>query len=96
LRSVQGLETERLAKLELERDERKKLYMLLREENERLKRGRLGQKAERLPKNDAQPSLAVLGMMLGNEEPEAEPEPDTTEHEIPAHTRHKPKRKGTG
>ena len=29
----------------------------LREENERLKRGLLGQKAERLPKNDAQLSL---------------------------------------
>ena len=36
-----------------ERDEYKKLYALLREENERLKRGLIGQKAERLPRNDA-------------------------------------------
>ncbi|HET7133579.1 MAG TPA: hypothetical protein VFJ95_15100, partial [Gammaproteobacteria bacterium] len=51
-----------------ERDEFKKLYLLLREENERLKRGLIGQKAERLPRNDAQLSLAVLGLMLGTGE----------------------------
>lgn len=93
MRSVQGLETERLIKLERERDEYKKLYELLREENERLKRGLLGQKAERLPKNDAQLSLAVLGMMLGNGEETADSEDETSEQEIPAHTRRTPKRK---
>ena len=41
------------ARLEQERDEYKKLVHLLQEQNEKLKRGLLGQKAERLPKNDA-------------------------------------------
>jgi hypothetical protein len=54
-----------IAKLERERDEYKKLVRLLQEENERLKRGLLGQKAERLPRNDAQLSLAILNLMLG-------------------------------
>ena len=60
----------KLAKLQRERDEYKKLYTHLREENERLKRGLLGKKAEKLPQNDAQLSLAILGLMLGGgEEP---------------------------
>ena len=37
------------------------------EENEHLKRGLLGQEAERLPKNDAQLSLAILDLGLGAE-----------------------------
>ena len=41
---------ERSAKLERERDEYKKLALLLQEQVERLKLGLLGQKAERLPK----------------------------------------------
>jgi len=75
-----------------ERDEYKKLYMLLREENERLKRGLVGQKAERLP-HDAQLSLAMLGLMLGNGETAAEPPEDEAEQEIPPHTRRVPKRR---
>ena len=43
----------RVAKVEHELVEYKKLYALLREENERLKRGLNGQKAEKLPQNDA-------------------------------------------
>ena len=83
----------RIAEVEHERDEYKKLYMHAREEIERLKRGLLGQKAERLPRNDAQLSLAVLGMMLGNGEEVAAEEPAAEEQHIPAHTRRTPKRK---
>src|SRR5216110_3515868 len=57
----------RLHKAEQERDEYRKLVLHLREENERLKRGLLGQKAERLPANDAQLSLMMLGLALGAE-----------------------------
>jgi transposase len=84
---------ERSAKLERERDEYKKLALLLQEQVERLKLGLLGQKAERLPKNDAQLSLAILNLALGNHAlatPPADPEP---EQSVPAHTRRKPTRK---
>lgn len=50
-----GDASSQIAKLERERDEYKKLVRLLQEENERLKRGLLGQKGERLPRNDAHP-----------------------------------------
>lgn len=85
----------RVEHVEHERDEYKKLYLLLREENERLKRGLLGQKAERSPRNDAQLSLAMLGMMLGNSENSADPAKEEPEQEqqIPAHTRKVPKRR---
>lgn len=43
----------RLPKLERERDEYRKLYLLAREEIEHLKHGLLGKKAERFPDNDA-------------------------------------------
>ena len=78
-----------------ERDEYKKLYELLREENERLKRGLLGQKAERLPSNDAQLSLAILGLMKQQDHgSEAEFEHDhDDEQEVAAHTRRRAKRK---
>ncbi len=56
-----------IAKLERERDEYKKLVRLLQEEKERLKRGLLGQKTGRLPRKDAQFSLAILDLMLGGE-----------------------------
>jgi transposase len=83
----------RIAKVEHERDEYKKLNALLQEQVERLKRGLLGQKAERLPKNDAQLSLAILNLALGGDalaSPPAAPEP---EQKVPAHTRRKPVRK---
>lgn len=63
-------------KLEAERDEYKKLYLLFREENERLKRGLLGQKAERAPRNDAQLSLAILDLMEAGQDAE-DPDPET-------------------
>jgi transposase len=95
LRSVEQQMGAAVAKAERERDEYKKLVMLLQEQNERLKRGLLGQKAERLPRNDAQLSLAVLNLALGGdatETPEPEPEPEA-EQTIPEHTRRKPVRK---
>ena len=81
-----------IAKLAHERDEYKKLVRLLQEENERLKRGLVGQKAERLPRNDAQLSLAILELMLGSDGPTLTPEPPA-EQTVAEHTRRKPVRK---
>ncbi len=86
---------EELQKAQRERDEYKKLYTHLREENERLKRGLLGKKAEKLPQNDAQLSLAILGLMLGGgEEPAPPPAEEEETQVIPEHTRKVPKRRG--
>ena len=86
---------EALQKAQRERDEYKKLYTHLREENERLKRGLLGKKAEKLPQNDAQLSLAILGLMLGGgEEPAPPPADEEPMRVIPEHTRKVPKRRG--
>jgi transposase len=86
---------EALQTAQRERDEYKKLNAHLREENERLKRGLLGKKAEKLPPNDAQLSLAILGLMLDSGDtpspPPVEEEPTRT---IPEHTRKVPKRRG--
>jgi transposase len=93
LRALEVHANARIAKLEHERDEYKKLTLLLQEQVERLKRGLLGQKAERLPKNDAQLSLAILNLALGGDplaSPPAAPQPEQT---VPAHTRRKPVRK---
>jgi transposase len=84
-----------LQKAQHERDEYKKLYTHLREENERLKRGLLGKKAEKLPQNDAQLSLAILGLMLGgSDEPATPPAEEEQTQVIPEHTRKVPKRRG--
>jgi len=95
LNEQQRQHDEHCAKLERERDEYKKLTLILQEQVERLKLGLLGQKAERLPKNDAQLSLAILNLALGGDglgsRPE-EPEPES-EQTIPAHKRRKPVRK---
>jgi transposase len=77
---------ELLARAEAERDEYKKLFLLLREQNEKLKLGLLGQKAERLDPNDRQLSLSILEMMLGKK---AEPPAAATE-QVRAHERKKP------
>ena len=79
-----------------ERDEYRKLVLHLREENERLRRGLLGQKAERLPKNDAQLSLLMLGLALGggadgSTETSTPPPPAT--QVVGEHTRAKPVRR---
>lgn len=94
---VAELESER-DHFKTERDEYKKLYMLFREENERLKRGLIGKKPERLP-NDAQLSLAILGLCLSSEEAVSSDEPveaDKADEEptqtVPEHERRKAKR----
>src|SRR3954468_12380435 len=81
-----------LAKLERERDEYKNLVRLLQEENERLKRGLLGQKAERFSTNDAQLSLAMLEMAFASGEPVGDGSPEA-EQIIAEYTRGKAKRK---
>ena len=88
--------TAQLRKVEDERDEYRKLVMLLKEQVERLRRGLLGQKAERLPRNDAQLSLAILGMGLAGAAgcAEAEAAAAAIEQQLVAeHTRRKPVRK---
>jgi transposase len=79
-------------KLARERDEYKKLAALLQEANEKLKRGLVGQSAERLPSNDAQLSLAILRLALGRKDDEPEP-PAAEEQTVAEHTRRKPVRK---
>lgn len=76
-----------------ERDEYRKLVLHLREENERLKRGLLGQKAERLPKNDAQLSLLMLGLALGGEADATATAPPPAENVVAEHRRAKPVRR---
>jgi transposase len=80
----------RLAQVERERDEYRKLYLLGREEIAQLKRGLIGQKPHCVPNNDAQLSLAVLGLMLGEDQPT---DPATTTQVVSTHTRQKPVRK---
>jgi transposase len=85
-------------KLRTERDEYRKLVLHLKEENERLKRGLLGQKAERLPQNDAQLSLSLLSLSLSGAtgDPPNLPqdqEPTIELEVIPEHMRQKPVRK---
>lgn len=87
--------TQQLASITHERDEYRKLYLLLLEEAERLKRGLLGQKAERLGENDQQLSLKLLEMLLG-ENPDAEAPAallPSVEQQVAAHTRRRAVRK---
>jgi transposase len=85
-----------LERLEGARDEYKKLYKLLLEENAKLKLGLTGQPAEKLPKDDAQLTLAVLEMLLGKQsKSESEPTADASkpkrgEAEVAGYTRRKP------
>jgi transposase len=85
-----------LERLEGARDEYKKLYKLLLEENAKLKLGLTGQPAEKLPKDDAQLTLAVLEMLLGKQsKSEREPTADASkpkrgEAEVAGYTRRKP------
>src|SRR5688572_9134988 len=89
---MEALAQERSAIAE-ERDEYRKLVLHLREENERLKRGLLGQKAERLPKNDAQLSLLMLGLALGGDADAPSPALPSAEQVVAQHTRAKPVRR---
>jgi transposase len=86
--------TQKSAKLAEHNEEYRKLVLHLREENERLRRGLLGQKAERLPQNDAQLSLMVLGLALGAGKDGAAPEPPPVEKQVVAeHERRRPTRR---
>jgi len=87
-RSVE-LET-RLVQVERERDEYRKLYLLAREENAQLKRGLIGHQAHRPLANDGQLSLAVLGLVLGQEQAQRPASPTQL---VAAHTRQQPVRK---
>ncbi len=82
-----------VAEVSQERDEYRKLVLHLREQVERLKRGLIGQKAERLPKDDAQLSLLMLGLALGGSADAPAPEPAPVEQTVAEHTRAKPVRK---
>jgi transposase len=82
-----------LRKVEDERDEYRKLVLHLREEVERLRRGLVGQKAERLPKNDAQLSLAILTLAMAGAGGAPEAEAAVEEQLVAAHARRKPVRK---
>jgi len=86
---IADLET-RLAQVERARDEYRTLYLLAREENAQLKRGLIGHKAHRPADNDGQLSLAVLGLLLGEEQAGAAA-PLT--QLVATHTRQQPVRK---
>lgn len=89
LARIEALET-RLARVERERDEYRTLYLLVREENELLKRGLLGQKAHRAPKDKGQLSLFLLELALGLE---GGGDDDGPRQRVPEHERRKPVRK---
>lgn len=74
-----------LARTEAERDQYRTLYLGLVEAYEKLKRGLLGQQAERLPPDDRQLTLALLTALLGEAGP-ASPAPQP----VRAHARTKP------
>lgn len=87
--------TVQLRKVEGERDEYRKLVVHLKEENERLRRGLLGQKAERFSTNDSQLTLSMLGLAMaaaGSAEAEAVAA-DVEAQLVGQHTRRKPVRK---
>lgn len=88
LAQIPDLQT-RLAKVESERDEYRRLYLLLRQENEKLRRGLIGQKSHQIPEGNDQLSLAVLGLLLG-EQAAAD---DRPRHLVPEHERRTPVRK---
>ena len=83
----------KVAKLEEERDAYHDLYLEMLEKCRKLERGLLGQKAERLPPNEAQMSLAMMGMLLTNDEAVPEGEGDDGKQQVQPHERNKPKRK---
>lgn len=80
--------TEQNTRLADERERYHTLYVQLLEINRKLERGLLGQKAERLPANEAQLTLQLLATLLGDRAPQA-PEHETRQAVAP-HTRRKP------
>jgi transposase len=88
---VDGLAAEREA-LAMERDEYRKLYLQTLETCRKLELGLVGAKRERLSDGDAQLTMSMLGMLLGDgvggsAEPPTPPPPETP---VAAHTRTKP------
>jgi transposase len=80
----------RLSRVERERDEYKQLYLLAREEIAQLKRGLIGQKAQRAPQDNGQLSLDLLDLVLGVESAR---DLTVVTQQVPAHARRKPVRK---
>lgn len=85
---------ERVEKATADREQYRALYLQMLEINKKLERGLLGQKAERLPEDEAQLTLQLLATLL---ERQADPEktgPKTpagaARQPVAAHTRRKP------
>ena len=77
---------EQVTRLEQERERYRALYLEMLELNKKLERGLLGQKAEKLPADQAQLTLQLLATPLGAPEPPATP----AVQEVAPHTRRKP------
>ena len=83
----------RLATAEREREEYRALYLQTMERCRKLELGVLGSKSEHVPENEAQLSLGVLSMMLGERqlaELDAALEAANAEQDVKGHTRRKP------
>jgi len=98
-------ERDRLAterdRLATEREQYRELYLRTLEQCRKLELGLLGQKAERLPRNDAQLTMALLATLLGDKPPGAEqtvpPEGVPTSDESKTqHVREHERKKPTG
>src|SRR6185437_4936313 len=90
---VDGLAAEREA-LAAERDEYRKLYLQMLERCRKLELGLVGPKRERLSESDAQLTMSMLGLLLGNDAGDggraAPPAPAPPDTPVAAHTRAKP------
>ncbi len=83
----------RFATAERERDEYRALYLETMERCRKLELGILSSKSEHLPENQAQLSLGVLSMMLGERQLadlDAALEAANADQEVKGHTRRKP------
>jgi len=85
---LEALSSER-AQLAAEREHYQALYLDTLEKMRKLELGLLGQKAERLPANEAQLSMALLAELLGRE-PTPEPTGEEKKRKVREHERAKP------
>ena len=92
LRELLAAQAAQIAALQSQLEEYRKLYMLAREEIAQLKRGLIGQKAQRVPEDDAQLSLSILDLLLGDKQ-SATNAPAASPQVVGEHTRQKPVRK---
>lgn len=80
--------------LAAERDEYRKLYLQTLETCRKLELGLVGAKRERLSEGDAQLTMSMLGLLLGNQPGQSAappaPAPPPTDTPVAAHTRAKP------